>query len=43
MAGRTKNATPKFFPRVILELSYKKIGGGGVQRLKIFFEKCAER
>ena len=42
MAGRTKNATPKFFPRVVLELPYKEIGGG-VQRPKIFFEKCAER
>jgi hypothetical protein len=43
MAGRTKNATPKFFPRVVLELPYKEIGGeGGVQRPKIFFEKCAE-
>jgi hypothetical protein len=29
MAGRTKNATPKFFPRVVLELPYKEIGGEG--------------
>jgi len=37
MAGRMKNATLKFFPRVVLELPYKEIGGEGVQRLKIFF------
>jgi hypothetical protein len=36
MAGRMKNATPKFFPRVVLELPYKEIGGGGVQRPKFF-------
>jgi hypothetical protein len=29
MAGRTKNATPKFFPRVVPELPYKEIGGEG--------------
>jgi len=44
MAGRTKNATPKFFPRVVLELPYKEIVVvGGDQRPKIFFEKYAER
>ena len=42
MAGRMKNATLKFFPWVVLELPYKEIGGGGVQRPKFFFEKCAE-
>ena len=49
MAGRTKNATPKFFPRVVLELPYKEIFfGGGVQRPKIFLksvqndESCRE-
>jgi hypothetical protein len=48
MAGRTKNATPKFFPRVVLELPYKEIGRGGVQRPKIFLksvqndESCRE-
>ena len=29
MARRMKNATPKFFPQVVLELPYKEIGGGG--------------
>ena len=40
MAGRTKNATPKFFPRVVLELPYKKIGGKGRgPKAKDFFWK----
>ena len=39
MAARTKNATPKFFPWVILELPYKEIwGGGGVQKPKFFLK-----
>jgi hypothetical protein len=29
MAERTKNATPKFCPRVVLELPYKEIEGRG--------------
>jgi len=29
MAGRIKNATPKFFLWVVLELPYKEIGGEG--------------
>ena len=37
MAGRTKNATPKFFPRVVLELPYKEIGGGGGPKADDFF------
>ena len=37
MAGRTKNATPNFFPRVVLELPYKEIGGGGGPKAEDFF------
>jgi hypothetical protein len=44
MAGRTKNATPKFFLQVVLELPYKEIGGEGRgPKAEDFFEKCAER
>ena len=42
MAGRSKNATPKFFPRVFSELLYKEIWGGGRKRMIFFLEKCAE-
>jgi hypothetical protein len=37
MAGRLKNATPKFFPQAVLELPYKEIWGGGVQKGSFFF------
>ena len=40
MAGRMKNATPKFFPRVVLELPYKEIGGGSKGRR--FFLKSVQ-
>ena len=42
MARRTKNATPKFFPQVVLELPYKEIWGGRGPKAEVFFEKCAE-
>ena len=38
MAGRSKNATPKFFPRVFLELLYKEIWGGGSKADEIFLK-----
>ena len=44
MAGRSKNATPKFFPRVVLELPDKGLwgGGGGLEGWFFFLKKCAE-
>ena len=42
MAGRSKNATPKFFPQVVLELPYKEIWGGGGPEGQIFFLKSVE-
>ena len=39
MAGRLKNATPKFFPRVFSELLYKEIWGGGSKADDFFFGK----
>ena len=38
MAGRLKNATPKFFPQVVFELPYKEIWGGGVQKGSFFLK-----
>ena len=48
MAGRTENATPKFFPRVVPELPYKEIGGEGSKGRRYFLksvqndESCRE-
>ena len=42
MARRTKNPTLKFFLQVVLELPYKEIGGGGVQRLKTYLLKSVQ-
>jgi hypothetical protein len=42
MAGRSKNATPKFFPQAVLELPYKEIWGGGVQKGRFFFLKSVQ-
>jgi len=41
MAGRSKNATPKFFPWVFSKLLYIK-NWGGLEQVIFFFEKCAE-
>ena len=42
MAGRLKNATPKFFPRVFSELLYKEIWGGS-KADDFFFWKSVQR
>ena len=38
MAGRMKNATPKFFLWVVLELPYKEIGGEGSKGQRFFLK-----
>ena len=44
MAGSSKNATPKFFPRVAEDLPYKEIRGEGGGPEGLFPEqKCPER
>ena len=40
MAGRTKNATPKFFPQAILELPYKEIGGERSKAWRFLWKVC---
>jgi hypothetical protein len=43
MAGRLKNATPKFFPQVVLELPYKEVLGRGPNgKGQRFFSKSVQ-
>ena len=42
MAGKSKNATPKFFPWVFLELLYKENCGGRGSKAHEFFLKSVQ-